>query len=168
MVKSPGRFFDTVHRSESPSLLQVQGPASHDAHCAIPYLILLVSFAAYYTIFLRPISAATLQTTSSLLKRNPNPRILLVCVIMLLRHYSSLLFYNQAFCVHHPQNNPITIAYKLRPYVAMMFRNIRRLGDMSNVANVANMRLLPTPIFNGANRGTLDYHSNFHSDIKRV
>ncbi len=35
MVKSPGRFFDTVHRSESPSLLQVQGPASHDAHCAM-------------------------------------------------------------------------------------------------------------------------------------
>ena len=85
MVKSPGRFFDTVHRSESPSLLQVQRPASHDVHCAIPYLILLVSFAAYYTIFLRPISAATLQTTSSLLKRNPNPRILLVCVVMFFR-----------------------------------------------------------------------------------
>ena len=30
--------------------------------------------AADCTKFLRPISAATLQTTSSLLKRNPNPR----------------------------------------------------------------------------------------------
>ena len=32
--------------------------------------------------------------------------------------------------IHHPQNNPIASAYKLRPYVATMFRNMRRLAVM--------------------------------------
>ena len=76
---------------------------------------------------------------------NHNLRILFVSVIMLLRHCPNLLVLNQAFCVHHPQNNPITNAYILHPYVATMFRNIRRLGDMGNAANI---KLLPVPIIN--------------------
>ena len=45
----------------------------------------------------------------------------------------------------HPQTSPNTSASILRPYVATMFRNIRRLGDMSNVANV---KMLPRPMLN--------------------
>ena len=35
---------------------------------------------------------------------------------------------------HRLMNSPHTSAYKLRPYVATMFKNIRRLGDMRFVA----------------------------------
>ena len=91
------------------------------------------------------VSAATLRPPDMLQQRNHDLRILLVSVIMLLRQYSNLLFYNQAFYVHYPQNNPITNAYILHPHVAKMFRNIRRLGDIGNVANV---KMLPIPIIN--------------------
>ena len=36
-----------------------------------------------------------------------------------------------AISVHRPQNNPITNAYNNRPYVAMMFKNMRRFAVMS-------------------------------------
>ena len=38
-----------------------------------------------------------------------------------------------AIIPHHPQNSPITSAYKLHPYVATMFKNIRRLGDIESI-----------------------------------
>ena len=41
-----------------------------------------------------------------------------------------------AASTHRLINSPHTSAYKLRPYVATMFKNIRRFGDMPNVANV--------------------------------
>ena len=47
--------------------------------------------------------------------------------------------------VHHPQTSPITSAYKLRPYVATMFENIQRMGD---VLNVTNVKMLPISILN--------------------
>ena len=42
---------------------------------------------------------------------------------------------------HHPQTSPITTASKLRPYVATMFKNMRRLGDIGNFTNVKMLKL---------------------------
>ena len=50
--------------------------------------------------------------------------------------YRQIQHPSNAATTHRLMNNPHTSAYKLRPYVATMFRKIRRLGDMSNVANV--------------------------------
>ena len=48
-------------------------------------------------------------------------------------------------CIHPQNQHPISRASILRPYVATMSKNIRRLGDMSNVANV---KMLPLPTLN--------------------
>ncbi len=49
------------------------------------------------------------------------------CIQCVVYHISAT---PNAISVPRPQNNPITSAYRLRPYVATMFKNIRRLGDI--------------------------------------
>ena len=70
-------------------------------------------------------------------QRNHNLRILLVCVVMFSFHNAIFTVYYIISPILLPlTTSPITSAYSDLPYVAMMFRNIRRLGVMKKVGEL--------------------------------